>query len=74
MYMVSSQCAPCPGGYYQSLPGQTACELCPDNKIVVDGGTNCTGITLRIDWTFEHFKHNEVYVAILFLLNIQYVQ
>ena len=48
MYMVSSQCAPCPGGYYQSLPGQTACQLCPDNKIVVDGGTNCTGITLRI--------------------------
>lgn len=43
MYMVSSQCVPCPEGHYQPLPGQLTCEPCTENRTVVDSGTNCTG-------------------------------
>lgn len=47
MYMVSSKCELCPDGTYQSLPGQTTCDICTGNKTVVDGGTNCVGETCR---------------------------
>lgn len=43
MYMVSSQCFPCPEGHYQPLPGQLTCEPCTGNRTVVEVGTNCTG-------------------------------
>ncbi|XP_048767079.2 uncharacterized protein LOC125674083 isoform X2 [Ostrea edulis] len=45
MYMVSSKCELCPDGTYQSLPGQTTCDICTGNKTVVDGGTNCVDTT-----------------------------
>uniref|UniRef100_K1PF34 Tyrosine-protein kinase ephrin type A/B receptor-like domain-containing protein n=1 Tax=Magallana gigas TaxID=29159 RepID=K1PF34_MAGGI len=44
MYMVSSQCVPCPEGHYQPLPGQLTCEPCTENRTVVGSGTNCTEI------------------------------
>ncbi|XP_065928633.1 uncharacterized protein [Magallana gigas] len=46
MYMVSSQCVPCPEGHYQPLPGQLTCEPCTENRTVVESGTNCTGYTI----------------------------
>uniref|UniRef100_K1PAH9 Sushi domain-containing protein n=1 Tax=Magallana gigas TaxID=29159 RepID=K1PAH9_MAGGI len=44
MYIVSSQCVPCPESHYQPLPGQLTCEPCTENRTVVESDTNCTEI------------------------------